>query len=310
MDLSVVIVSYKGYAKLNRCLESLASFTQNSFSMEVVVVNNNPGDELFGETETRFPGFRFVHNTVNGGYSNGCNLGCSKAAGEFFLILNPDTLVKEEEITRLLDAARSNPSYYILSCCQLKENGKESRAYGKFPWRRSSFAEPIENSIIFPDWVSGSVMIIHKDVYRRLNGFDEDFWMYYEDVDLCLRARNIGGKIAFYKDINIIHDHGASSRTDPRTTAMAKCEVQISRHLYIHKHEKGFRRSTIQRLIVLDNVITGIISGVAGLIFFFVPKLFVRSLLLIRLISYYLDSLVRRLWMSPRSVNYRKTFNA
>jgi hypothetical protein len=306
MDLSVVIVSYKGYGKLNRCLESLASFTQGSFSMEVIVVNNNPGDELFRETENRFPGFHFIHNKVNGGYSNGCNLGCSVAAGNYYLILNPDTIVKEEEITRLLDAARSNSSYYILSCRQVKENGKESRAYGRFPWRRSSFTEQTGSRIIFPDWVSGSVMMMQKDVYRRLNGFDEDFWMYYEDVDLCLRARNSGGEVAFYNDINIIHDHGASSRTDPGTTAMAKCEVQISRHLFVNKHEKGLRRGVIQTLIALDNVITGIISGVSGLILFFVPKLFVRSLLLINLISYYQGSLVRRSWMSPRSVNYKK----
>jgi len=310
MDLSIVIVSYKGYAKLNRCLESLASFTQKSFSMEVVVVNNNPGDELFGDTGSRFPGFRFIHNTVNGGYSNGCNLGCSMASGDYYLILNPDTIVTEETVTGLLNEAGSNPSYYIVSCRQIKESGTDSKAYGKFPWSYAGSKQKDTGRVILPDWVSGSVMMMRRDIFKKLNGFDEDFWMYYEDVDLCLRARNSGGEIAFYNDLIIVHDHGASSRTDPRTTAMAKCEVQISRHLYIHKHEKGFRRSTIQRLIVLDNVITGIISGVAGLVFFFVPKLFVRSLLLVKLISYYLGSLARRSWMSPRSVNYKKSFNA
>jgi len=306
MDLSVVIVSYKGYAKLNRCLESLASFTQKSFSMEVVVVNNNPGDELFGETENMFPGFRFIHNRVNGGYSNGCNLGCSMAAGDHYLILNPDTIVAEEAVARLRNELVSNPSYYIVSCRQQKENGTDSKAYGKFPWSFTGSKQNYSGRVIFPDWVSGSVMMMRRDVFKKLNGFDEDFWMYYEDVDLCLRARNSVGEIAFNNDINIVHDHGASSRSDTGTTALAKCEVQISRHLFVQKHEKGLRRSAIHTFIVLDNIITGIISGVAGLILFFVPKLFVRSLLLINLISYYLGSLMRRSWMSPRSVNYKK----
>ncbi len=293
MDLSVVIVSYKGYEKLNRCLESLASFTQKSFSMEVIVVNNNPGDELFGDTESRFPGFHFIHNTVNGGYSNGCNLGCSIARGDYFLILNPDTVASEEAVGKLLKAAGSNPAYHILSCRQLRQNGRESRAYGKFPWLGSTRKESKVSDVIFPDWVSGSVMMMRSDIFRKLKGFDEDFWMYYEDMDICRRARNNGGEISFFNNLTIEHNHGASSRTDLKTAALSKCEVQISRHLYIHKHEKGLRRIAIQAIIIADNLITGIIAGLAGLLFFFLPKLNVRLLLLIKLLDYYRYALGR-----------------
>jgi len=305
MDLSVVIVSYKGYTKLNRCLGSLASFKQDKFTMEVIIVNNNPGDELFKETEIKYTQFRFLHNRVNGGYSNGCNLGCAEASGDYFLILNPDTLATEEAFFKLLEVARTNPLYHIISCRQIKENGTESRAYGKFPWHVE--ASKIDNqNIVFPGWVSGSVMLMHRDIYKNLKGFDEDFWMYYEDVDFCRRARNAGGEIAFYNEITIVHDHGSSSRSDPGTAAMAKCEVQSSRHLYISKHEAGLQRKVIQALIVTDNLITGIITGIAGLIFFFVPRLFVRFLFLLRLISYYSGAIARSSWISTRSVNYIK----
>ncbi len=314
MDLSVIIVCYKGWDKLNRCLESLDSFSGKSFTMEVIVVNNNPGDDAFVEIENRFTKFMFINNTVNGGYSNGCNLGAAKAAGNYLLILNPDTVAREEEIRKLLQAAKSDPSFFIVSCRQVRENGKENKAMGSFPWQRKETRgrEPESNGrkdrdkrIIFPDWVSGSVMMIRIEVFVNLKGFDEDFWMYYEDVDLCRRARNTGGKIAFCNDITIQHDHGGSTRADLRTTAVTKCEVQISRHLYIHKHEEGFKRVLMQSITVADNLVTGIITGLIGLLFFFIPKLFVRFLVIIRVAGYYTGSLLRRSWLSPRSVNFR-----
>jgi len=306
MDLSVIIVSYKGLERLEGCLESLENFSSKSFSLEVIVVNNNPGDTALNGIETRFQEFRFIHNSVNGGYSNGCNLGCSKASGDYFLILNPDTITREEEICKLLEAARSNPSYYIISCRQVRKNGKESKAYGTFPWKKSRVKKEYVADVTFPDWVSGSVMLMHKDIFFRQNGFDEDFWMYYEDVDLCRRIRNSGGEIAFYNTMTIEHNQGASSRSDLKTTSISKCEVQISRHLYIHKHERGIRRIFLQAFIVTDNILTGIITGLIGLILFFIPKLFVRFLLFIRLLGYYSGSLVRGSWLSPRSVNFRK----
>jgi GT2 family glycosyltransferase len=306
MDLSVVIVCFKGYERLNRCLESLNFFTQQSFSMEVIVVNNNPGDIAIDNIEKKYSEFRFIHNSVNGGYANGCNLGCAKASGDYYLILNPDTIVREEEIIKLLDAARLNREYHILSCRQVRENGKESKAYGTFPWRRSRSAQESNTGILFPDWVSGSVMLMHKNIFQDLKGFDEDFWMYSEDVDLCCRVRESGGEIAFLNTIIIEHNHGASSRSDIKTTSVSKCEVQISRHLYIHKHEKGVRRIGIHIFMIADNLLTGIITGLIGLILFFIPKLFVRFLLFIRLVSYYSGALLRDSWLSPGSVNFKK----
>jgi GT2 family glycosyltransferase len=314
MDLSVIIVCYKGWDRLNRCLESLDSFSGKSFTMEVIVVNNNPGDDAFVEIENRFTKFMFIQNAVNGGYSNGCNLGAANAAGNYLLILNPDTVAREEEIRKLLQAAKSDPSSFIISCRQVRENGKESKAMGSFPWQKkeTSGREPGSNgrknrekNIIFPDWVSGSIMMIQKEIFDSLKGFDEDFWMYYEDVDLCRRARNAGGKIAFCNDITVEHNHGGSTRADLRTTSVSKCEVQISKHLYFKKHETGIKRVLIQAITVADNLITGIVTGLTGLVFFFIPKLFVRFLVFLRVTGYYTGSLFRKSWISPRSVNFR-----
>ncbi|MCX6334291.1 MAG: glycosyltransferase family 2 protein [Bacteroidia bacterium] len=308
MDLSIIIVSYKGWEKLSKCLKSLDAFVNKSFSMEVIVVDNYSGDGIINDIEKEFSKFNFIKNKINGGYAYGCNRAAESAKGDFFMILNPDTIVTEKEIEKLLENAKSHPEYFIVSCRQVRENGTLCRAGGKFPELSFGNLVPFkaDSTVSFPDWVSGSLMLMRKDTFKKLNGFDESFWMYYEDVDICRRARNAGGEIALFNDIVIEHNHGGSSRINPKTTSITKCEVQASRHFYIHKHFRGHKRFLLQLLTISDNLVTGIFAGIIGLIFFFVPKLFIRFFVLQRLAGYYSGSLLRRSWISPRSVKFKK----
>lgn len=280
---------------------------------------NKSEDNTIREFEARFTRFRFIYNTVNGGFANGCNLGARNAAGEYLLFLNPDTVVSENEIAILLDAARQNPQFSIVSCRQVNEIGKESIAYGTFPsisnltgLQRAILKSLTPNTshltpeILFPDWVSGSVILIRSEFFRRLKGFDEDFWMYFEDVDLCKRVRNEGGNIAFLNDAVIEHNHGGSSRINVITTSITKTEVTISQHLYISKHLKGIEKILVQVFLVINNLISGLLMAIAGLLLFFIPRMFSRTLIFCRLTAYYFSSLYRFSWVSHRSVNFRK----
>jgi GT2 family glycosyltransferase len=132
-DLSIVIVCYKGWERLTKCLEALYSFKGNNFSTEVIVVDNRSDDNNILEIEERFPKFRFIFNNINGGFANGCDLGAKNSKGEFLLFLNPDTVVTEAELEKLLTTARQNPAFTILSCRQVNENGRECIASGPFP---------------------------------------------------------------------------------------------------------------------------------------------------------------------------------
>ena len=318
-DLSVIIVSYKGWNRLIKCLDSLSIFGGIRFSMEVIVVDNSSGKE-FRELEGKYPGFKFISNEVNGGFANGCNLGAKHATGRFLLFLNPDTVILEEEAGKLLEAAEKNPDFGILSCTQFNEKGRESRAWGAFPragnltgFQRSvaklftgEIAGDSDKVLFFPDWVSGSVLLIRKKVYNDVTGFDEDFWMYYEDVDLCRRVRNKGGNIAFFRNISVEHNHGGSSRINSRTYAITKTEVFISKHVYISKHTKGIYRVLLQTFLVINNILTGLLAAVPGVIFFFMPGLRKRFAMFARLAMYYAKALLRSTWMSPQSVNYLK----
>ncbi|HPJ60150.1 MAG TPA: glycosyltransferase family 2 protein [Bacteroidales bacterium] len=309
MDLSVIIVSYRGWLKLSGCLEALEKFTQSAFSMEVIIADNNSNDGNIHEFEKRFTSFRFLRNEVNGGFAYGCNRGASVASGNTLMFLNPDTIVSEKEIGRLLQNIEQSKKYNtIISCRQISENGKEIRAYGRFPGLYCPALVHKRNiqDVFHPDWVSGSLMMMTKETWVSMGGFDESYWMYYEDVDLCRRLRNAGGEIVFYNDITIRHDHGGSSRINLTTAAITKAEVQASRHLYIHKHLTGYRKLVLHSITIADNLLAGTISAAAGLIFFFIPKLFVRVLVLARLAGYYGGVLSERSWMSRRSVLYRR----
>jgi GT2 family glycosyltransferase len=318
-DLSVIIVSYKGWARLTKCLEALDSFTGNNFSTEVIIVDNRSDDGMILKMEEQFTEFMYIHNKINGGYANGCNLGAINAEGEFLLFLNPDTVASESELEKLIITAKQNPSYTVLSCRQINEKGKECIVTGPFPdlfnltgFQRALFGKwktgdrNQNKDISFPDWISGSVVLIKREIFQKIDGFDEDFWMYFEDVDLCRRVRNIPGEIAYCRNITIEHNHGGSSRINLKTASLTKTEVNISRHLYISKHKRGTERFLIQTFLIINNLISSGIMAIAGLVFFFVPKLFAGTLIFVRLVRYYAGSAYRLSWISPRSVNFHK----
>lgn len=125
-DISVIIVCHRGWNRLLKCLESLSIFGSSRFSMEVLVVDNNSSDGMISGIEKDFPGIRFIKNSVNGGFANGCNLGASVAEGEFLLFLNPDTVILEKEVGKLLSAAQQNPGATLLSCRQVSEKGRRA----------------------------------------------------------------------------------------------------------------------------------------------------------------------------------------
>ena len=323
--LSIIIVSYKGYKRLKQCLDSLAKFSGENLTIEVIVVNNCPGDDEFENLLKNYPAFRHIENGKNGGYGHGCNFGALVANGSFFLILNPDTIVTEEALFKLVDFLKFNPSIMAASCKQVNENGRESIAWGPFPDYqnltgiiRKIFStgyksqmkrkERFSPKVFFPDWVSGSVILIRKDDYKKLNGFDDDFWLYFEDVDLCRRIRRSGGEIAFCENIIIEHNHGGSSRINMKTTSITKTEVFISKHLYMSKHTSGIKKMMLQSFLVINNLLSLIPVAAAGLIFFYIPKLFLRVRILQNLIVYYSRCLIKDSWVSPRSVNFDVEF--
>ena len=321
MDLSIIIVNYRGWKRLRECLDSLRQMSGNKFSFEVIVVDNASGDGLLEEFENEFSTFRFIKSPKNGGFAYGCNLGAGNAKGHYLLFLNPDTVVTEDSISKLLERSEKKEGLFISSCRQLNSRGKESRVCGIFPrfgtftgtgrliyriFFSRKYAELTEprNNIIYPDWVSGSVMMTEGESFRTTGGFDTDYWMYYEDTDICRRVKDMGGEICCFSDITLQHNHGGSSRLNMRTTALTKTEALISLHVYVSKHFRGPTGYLIQIFLVISNLFTGVLSSVTGIIFFFHPKILVRVIIFGRLLTYYISALSDATWISRRSVNH------
>jgi GT2 family glycosyltransferase len=254
LELSVVIVNYRGWERLSRCLASLGPLTSGAApAAEVVVVDNASGDGRMASFAAEHPGARFVENDGNWGFADGCNLGARVARGEFLLFFNPDAEDPGGGIAALIAEARLHPEAAILSARQVDERGRAQKVFDVFPSIGTLFgparaALRLTSPVRYPDprrdradyrevdWVSGSVLLVRREVFQALGGFCNGFWMYSEDVDLCRRARNAGHAVAVAGGVTLLHAHGGASRKDPATAALTRSEVVVSRHFYASRH--------------------------------------------------------------------------
>ena len=120
-----------------------------------------------------------------------------------------------------------------------------------------------DNKKIFTDWVSGSVVCMSRKWFEKAQGWNEDYWMYFEDVDICKKVRDAKGEVVLLKDVNIIHNHGGASRINIKTSKITKSEVLISKHVYIRNHFKSLTRFLLMSLLVLMSLISKMLGAKA-----------------------------------------------
>jgi GT2 family glycosyltransferase len=235
--------------------------------------------------------------------------------GKNMLFLNPDTIANENVIDEMITCLNANENYGIVSCNQLNNNGSFENIDRIFPgiltlfgitrafYRLLAKETKQDEERIFPDWVSGSVVFISRKWFQKINGWNEDYWMYSEDVDLSKKVRDANGEIVLLKNVNIIHNHGGASRINIGTSKITKSEVLISKHIYIRNHFKGITRFILLFLLVLMSLISKTLLAIIGICFFFIPKLKLNLYLFFELIKYYGHSLKKGTWLSKRSMN-------
>lgn len=322
IDISIVIVNYKSWDALTECLEALMTIHSNRFSFETIVVDNHSNDGKLQNFKSLFPTIKFYKNSGNNGFANGCNVGAKIAKGNYLLFLNPDTVANENALFELWDCAKKNPNYGIVTCKQLNEKDREYKEVRLFPSLTTLFGAfrainkivtkkqiqknfSQDKSIIFPDWATGAVIFMSIEWYYKVSGWNEKFWLYLEDVDICKRVYNQGGKVALLRKTSIMHKHGGSTRINIKIKALTKTEVLISNHVYFNEHERGFKRVLIQILLVSALLLQKAILAILGFLCFFIPKLKVNIYIFINLVVYYCSALRNRTWTSPRSVLYK-----
>ena len=272
-DFSIIIVNYRSWEKLNKCLNSI--FKQKLLPSNTIVVDNYSNDGEFSIFKKKFKSVNWIENKENIGFSKACNIGYELVKSKWVLFLNPDTFFPEECFSTLIPYCDSNKSFHLITIKQLNQNLKNTFPFGIFPnifnlfplvrlverntlkYKQSKF-NLSKVKIGYPDWISGSFVLIRKIHFEKLNKWDEDYWMYCEDIDLSKKASKNNLKRVLLNSWYCIHTHGGSSRIDLLTKIKSKTEVIISKNKYIIKNfSKEYK--LISSLIFLSNNIIQLI---------------------------------------------------
>ena len=270
-ELSIVIVNYKSWESLENCIDSILN--GKFIKLELIVVDNNSNDNKIDQFKTKYKTVKWIENNLNYGFSKACNIGASISCSEWILFLNPDTEIPKNCLKKLMEKVQ-NTKNTIYSIKQLNKKNKDTHAYGiflnlysvngifRFFYRlfHGISKENVSKRLSFsPHWISGSFFLIRKQEYKKLGGWDEDFWMYYEDMDMCKRANKININTLIFNDIHCYHYHGKSSRINFKTKINSKTQVLKSSIIYINKHFNGYYAQILKFLILSSKIIELII---------------------------------------------------
>lgn len=251
-DLSIIIVYYLNDKLLISCLNSIFS-SGPKLSLEVIIVDNNEDKSLKRKLLKKFAQVKYIKNQ-NKGYANGNNIGARAAKGEFLLFLNPDTIVLAKSLDSLISLIRKNKEIGIVAPLLLTEKKIPHSIQGtgqltplsaivSFSFFNKYFPNnPISRHYWLKDWdrklesevdsVIGAAFLIRKKIFQEINGFDESFFLFFEDVDLCRKVKQKGYKIIITPSIKFIHYWSVSTPKNTHISAI----FQQSRFCYFRKH--------------------------------------------------------------------------
>lgn len=266
--LAILIVSFNTRDLTLACLRSVFAETRND-NIRVVVVDNGSDDGSAEAIEEEFPAVHLLRFAENLGFGRANNVAAAASRTDFLLLLNPDTLVVDHGVDRLVDFALAHPGAGIWGgrtvfadgslnpkCCWRFMTlwslvGRAVGLPGAFWWSNrlnpEAYGGWLRDSVREVDVVAGCFFLIRRDLWDKLGGFDERFFMYGEETDLCCRAHRMGARPLFTPHATIIHYGGASERV--RASKIQK--LFAGKATYITKHWCGPRRTLALRLLRL-----------------------------------------------------------
>ena len=281
MDCSVILVTFQSAAFVRRCVESVAQSTHQA-SFEIIAVDNASSDGTAALLERGHPAVRVLHNTENVGFGPAANQAARLATGRYLLFLNPDTEVQDHAIDRAVAFADAHEDVGILGGKLLNPDGTLQRAARRsipYPsvaffqlsglgriWRNHPAAGAYNLERLDPERtadvgaVSGAFLLIRRDVWGRVGGFDERFFLYGEDLDLCLAVTRLGFRVVYYPEAAVLHHKGASSRQARRR---ANREFHRAMRLFHDKHFAAGQPLPVNALIRGAIAVRGGLSDLA-----------------------------------------------
>jgi len=237
MQLSIIILNYNVRYFLEQCVLSVQE-ALSGIDSEIIVIDNNSSDDSCVMIEKRFPDVKLIRNSENFGFPKGNNIGVTQARGKYICILNPDTVVAEDTFYKILAFAERQTNLGIVGCKLIDGTGNflpESKRGVPTPW--VSFTKVFGLYKIFPKWklfnqyyaqqilenetgkvdiLVGAFMFMQRDLYIELKGFDENCFMYADDIDLSYRALLKQKENYYFHETTILHYKGESTVKDEK----------------------------------------------------------------------------------------------
>ena len=248
--LDVIIVTHNSRRELPACLRSLQASTGID-APTVIVVDNQSTDGTAQLVATDWPSVTLIQPGSNLGFASGNNAGIRASSGEFLLLLNPDTAVTADAISRLVRELKEHPEAAAVGPRLVDERGVAELSFG---WTISPFGEMqqkltgalyrrsaplvrqrVDRWLRTPGerkWISGACLLARRRDLEAVGLFDERYFMYTEDVDLCVSLRRRGRTVRFVPDAKVVHYRGRSAGRNPKTESMRR----RSQLAYYHKH--------------------------------------------------------------------------
>jgi len=293
MGISAIVVNYRRYDLLANCLASLMRST--SAPDEILVVDNASDTGRLDAATAPFSLVRTIANPSNPGFAIACNQGWRASAGRWLLFINPDVTVNAECVQQCLDELRSDPDIGVATCRLVLPDGRLDHACHRgLPTAMASLGYKFRLSRLFPrsrrlgrytmSWLdpttvhdveacSGAFMLIPRDVMQTIGGWDEEYFFYGEDLDLCVRISELGKRIRYLGTATAVHAKGASSRLHVPTAELSSDELATKRRVQaeiVRSHRRFFREHMEQRTPWLAGVLIramftlqGIAAGLA-----------------------------------------------
>jgi len=259
-ELSVILVSFNDWIHLEKCLESLRTINPEN-DLEIVIVDNNSSDGSPDLVKTKFPEVKLICNSENLGFSKANNLGIRASAGEFVLFLNNDTIANAQALTVLLDEMKRNPSIGAVGPALLSGQDTYQVSFGK---RIDFFSEFIQKGFLNlyyakklksdhkdrdVGWLSAACLLVRRKALEEAGCFDENYFLYFEDIDLCYKIRQEDWILRFCPQAQIIHIGGTSTSAVKNSSRYHYRKSQI---YFYRKHNSRLSQALLRAYLWIN----------------------------------------------------------
>ncbi len=278
MDTTIVIVNWNGGDLIQKCLRSIRESRQ-SFTVKVIVVDNDSRDGSREAASAAFPEFSVINSGSNLGFGRANNLARTMVDTPLVLFLNPDTELKPDTVEKAVQCLRDDPKIGIVGCKMLYPSGEvQEQGLQWYPSPWTILLDSFLNNRLTRRWLPtmdprrssevrklyGGFLLCRKEVLDAASWFDDRYFMYAEDVDLSRTVRDLGWKLFYSADAEIIHDHGGSSNKAPGGFSILMKNRSIDQYLLKYQ---GMTGAFLARLVVLFSSLARIVVLlVSGLI--------------------------------------------